>query len=266
MPKEDLFPRYTLIAGLETAVFGLDENAGAPVVICTHGRTGQLQQTFDRARSLVEAGFIAVAVEQRNHGRRIIDRNANLGFHRSVPVDTYGIFVGTARDVSTIIDFLPARLGIATDRIGMTGGSLGGHATLMAMGLDERIRVAVPLIGSGDYRTQMELRLEDHDLPAEGETFADYYPDGLARAVERFDPINRPEAFADRALLMVNGDADNVVRIEANRRVYDALKPHYAHPERLKLSEYPGIAHEVTDAMWSEAVAWFQRWLVDEPV
>jgi hypothetical protein len=41
----------------------------------------------------------------------------------------YSVILGTARDISLPIDCVPARLGLAVDRVGVTGGSLVGHAT-----------------------------------------------------------------------------------------------------------------------------------------
>jgi alpha-beta hydrolase superfamily lysophospholipase len=255
-----------LLAGLEAAVFGMEENRGAPVVFVTHGRTCALHHTFELCRELVAAGLVAVGVEQRNHGRRMVDPLRNLGFSRDMPVDMYGIFVGTAYDVRSMIDLLPASLGIATERIGMTGASLGGHATLAAMALDERIRVGGPIVGSGDFRRLMELRVETTGALKPGETFEDYFPAGLQRLVERIDPIRNPRLFADRPLLMLNGADDGLVQAECNRRFHETLRPHYAHPERLEFIAYPGIKHEVTEEMRREAVAWFRRWLIDEAV
>lgn len=259
-------PELYCVAGLEIAVFGREQNPGAPVVFVTHGRGGQLAGTFAGGADLAANGFIAVGVEQRNHGRRIIDARANQGFGRATAADMYGIIVGTATDVATLMDFLPARLGISTERCGMTGGSLGGHATLMATCMDGRIRAASALIGGGDFRRLMELRAESNGCPKPGETFADYFPAGLEDAVRKRDPIRHPERFADRALLMANAEDDPIVQIECARRLHSALLPHYTRPERLKLSEYANTGHNVPPAMWAEAVAWLRRWLIETPV
>ncbi len=258
-------PELYCVAGLEIAVTGREQNPGAPVVFVTHGRGGQLSNTFANGADLAANGFIAVGVEQRNHGRRIVDARLNQGFSRTMAADMYGVTVGTAADVATLMDFLPARLGISTERCGMTGGSLGGHTTIMAMGMDARIRAGAALIGSGNFRRLIELRAESNGCPKPGETFADYFPPALERLVERRDPINHPDRFADRALLLANGVDDPLVQIECARTFHDALLPRYARPERLKLSEYEGVGHAVTPAMWAEAVAWLRRWLIDEP-
>ena len=59
---------------------------------------------------------------------------------------------GTARDVSFLIDFLPAYLypldgpRRITD-FWMTGMSLGGHATWLALRHDPRISLGIPIVG-----------------------------------------------------------------------------------------------------------------------
>ncbi len=258
MARADYLTAY--VAGIETFIFGAAENPGAPVVFVTHGRGGSAADIFGWCRDLSASGLIAVAVEQRNHGRRLVDRGGN---HDNPADMMYGILLGTARDISLLIDCLPARTGIATDRVGVTGGSLGGHATQLAMALEPRIAVGASLIGSGDYRRLMELRAARYGIGEEG--FATFYPPALDETVRRYDPINHPDRFADRPLLMCNGDADNLVQLECNQRFEAAVRPHYTHPERLQLSVYPGVGHDIPPAMWAEAKGWLVQWLVEAP-
>lgn len=261
MATESTPPDYTreVISGLELFIFGRDGNPNAPLVFVTHGRGGRVEHVFDSCRDLVKAGLIAIAVEQRNHGRRLLEESQNRDWSQSFPSDLYGIFAGTALDVSLLLDMIPARLGLATDCVGMTGFSLGGHATFIAMTLDSRIKVGVPVIGGGHFRLLMETRIAQYEVPAE--QFDSYYPPALQRAVEKYDPYYHPERFADRPLLMLNGGADTLVPAACNQALEGVLRPHYTKPDHLKLSIYPGVGHEVPPAMWQEAVAWLSNWL-----
>lgn len=247
------------VAGLEMAIFGA-EKEGAPVVFVTHGRTGAAVHVYDYCRDLARDGLIAIAVEQRNHGRRMINFFCNDGWSLHHATDMYSIQLGTAMDVSLLIDFIPARLGLSMERVGMTGFSLGGHSTMLAMALDERIQVGAPVIGGGDYRHLMEKRAEQNNCPP-GE-FATYFPPALEAAVAKFDPISHPERFADRPLLMANGAIDNLVPISCNERFEAAARPFYTKPERLKLSAYEGYGHEMPPAMWDEVRGWLASWLL----
>jgi len=259
---EDTAVPLVCVAGLEVAIFGAEAHPGAPVVFVTHGRGGVMAYVYGYCRDLVDLGFVAVAVEQRNHGRRLVNPEGNGGWSVHHAADMYGDAVGTAMDISLLIDMLPAHLGMAMHRIGMTGISMGGHATLLAMTLDSRIHVGAPMIGSGDYRRLMELRAAANGCPPE--EFANYYPPALQRAVEKFDPIHHASRFADRPLLMTNGADDPLVQLECNQRFASAARPYYTDHDRLKLSAYPGIGHEVPPEMWIEAKMWLQRWLLEE--
>lgn len=252
----------TCVAGLEVAVFGANENAGKPVVIVTHGRTGAAPQVYQYCRDLRELGLLAIAIDQRNHGRRMIDILRNGGWDRTHAADMYGIMIGTAVDIRTIIDMLPATLGIDSRRIGVTGGSLGGHVTLLAMAHDPRITAGVALIGSGDFLHLMELRAANNNCPP-GQ-FDQYFPQSLRHVVKRHDPINNPAAFADRPLLMTNGDADNLVQLECNQRFEAAARAHYTRHHLLKLSVYKGVGHAVPPEMWNEGKEWLRKHLLED--
>ncbi|MFA4943463.1 MAG: prolyl oligopeptidase family serine peptidase [Lentisphaeria bacterium] len=248
------------VAGIEVAVFGAaDLPSTAPIVFVTHGRGGMGLDCHGWCRELAAMGCIAIALDQRNHGRRLVDGRVNGNWSPTHAADMYGVFLGTAMDVGTLIDMIPARLGLTSERIGMTGGSLGGHATLLAMAVDPRIRVGVPLIGSGDYRRLMELRAAANNCPAAD--FDQYFPPELAAVVNRRDPIHCAAVFADRPLLMLNGADDNLVQLACNQRFEAAARAHYKDGSRLKLVAYPGVGHEMTPEMWSEAKAWFKTWL-----
>ena len=116
------------------------------------------------------------------------------------------------------------------------------------------------MIGGGDYRRLMELRAAANGTPAED--FPHYFPAGLQAAVEKFDPIRHADRFADRPLLLANGAEDTLVQLECNQRFVAVALPFYTDRERLKLSPYPGVGHDVPPAMWDEVKGWLRRWLV----
>ena len=127
------------------------------------------------------------------------------------------------------------------------------------MALDPRINVGVPLIGGGDYRRLMELRAANNKCPA-GD-FSKFFPPALDATVKRLDPVNRPQVFADRPLLMLNGADDPLVQMECNQRFEAAARPFYKDGSKLCLKAYPGVGHAVPDEMWNDAKAWFRKWL-----
>lgn len=258
MPISNASTLLTL-AGFEIHLFGLEHGVEAPVIFVTHGRGGQVEHIFSWCRELAGEGLIAIGVEQRNHGKRLVDATANGGWGLTHAADMYGTMLGTAADISLLIDLLPARLGLAMTRVGLTGVSLGGHVTLLAMAADPRIHVGAALIGGGDYRQLMALRAAANGTP--DADFATYFPPALAALVARRDPIHHAQAFADRPLLLTNGEEDTLVQIACNARFHAACLPYYRRPERLCFSRYPGVGHAVPPPMWEEARRWLAAWL-----
>jgi len=248
-----------VISGIEVFAFGWKATKAAPVVFVTHGRTGAVADVFGYCRELVASGLVAIAIEQRNHGRRLFDPAANQGWSPHSPSDMYGIILGTALDISLLIDMIPARLGLSTEVAGVTGVSLGGHVTLMAMAMEPRLAAGAALIGAGDYRRLMERRAEANGVSESD--FASYFPEALQQAVDRYDPIHHGRRFSDRPLLMANGSDDTLVPSDCNEGLERALRPHYSDHERLRLHVYEGVAHEVPDEMQRESVEWLARWL-----
>ena len=245
------------LAGMPVDCFGMHLGETAPLIFLMHGRGGYRQHMHEQCRRFASEGFAALCVDQRNHGPRTIDPLCNQTNRPAV--DMYGVIVGTAMDATLLADLVPASLGIGKGRLGIAGTSLGGHVAHMALGLSDRFDAAVNIIGSGNYAQLMRLRAPRINI--EESAFADFYPPELDAMVRRMDPISHPERFSDRPLLMLNGADDDLVQPECNRHFFEAALPHYAHPERLRLVEIPGVKHETTPAMWDMTREWFRRWL-----
>ena len=246
------------VCGLELHVFGRHSGAEQAVVLVTHGRGGHLANTHGLCRELAQRGLVAIGVEQRNHGRRLVSRAANEHTAQHA-ADLYGTIVGTAHDLCLLLDFLPARLGLSTARVGLTGVSLGGHVTVMALGLEARFTAAAALIGSGDYSALMHFRHQRAEF--QGQSFEEFFSPALQSVVRRFDPIHRPEVFADRPLLLLNGEEDQMVPLSCNQGFEKALRPYFRQKERLELRAYAEVGHTVTKEMQTNAVDWLEHWL-----
>ena len=106
-------------------LYGLEElSPGAKDIACLwllHGRLGNQQKMEPVATAVLEAwnrqagrqqcGLIAAAIDQRNHGTRLIDPQANKAWNAGNSrhaLDAFSMFQGTAADVSQLITYLPA--------------------------------------------------------------------------------------------------------------------------------------------------------------
>jgi len=117
--------------------------------------------------------------------------------------------VGSALDVTTLIDFLPSYLYPRNERIidqwGIAGFSLGGHSTWIAakaggaplvidnywppadlLAVDPRLEIVIPIVGCPDYLSLMSDRATRRGVDASDPT---YFPPSLVAYVRQYDPV-----------------------------------------------------------------------------
>ncbi|EAW09160.1 uncharacterized protein ACLA_033630 [Aspergillus clavatus NRRL 1] len=179
------------IAGILTTVFGLDElPPQASEIACLwllHPRLATQErmtsiaasviadwnQTTEKSQSSSVKGLIAVSFDQRNHGTRLVDPLANEAWRQGNArhaQDMFSIFQGTARDVSLLMDYLPAFLfprgeHEISDHL-VLGVSLGGHAAWSCLLHEPRMSAGVVIIGCPDYVNLMADRARLSKLPS----------------------------------------------------------------------------------------------------
>ena len=132
----------------------------------------------------------------------------------------------------------------------MHGVSLGGYITFAALLAEPRIRVAAVAMGSPDWLGGLRARGLGPGHPG-------YDMAALANPLDL-----APAHYPPRPLLMLHGDADDVVPVQGVRALYERLQPLYkSAPERLALTVFPGLGHSYTDDMVAQSVAWTQKFL-----
>ncbi|HEY0949901.1 alpha/beta hydrolase [Nocardioides sp.] len=101
---------------------------GAAVVVL-HGAGSTRTAALDQAGVVARAGYGVLLVDARGHGESD-GRGMDLGWWGE-------------RDVAAAVDFLVAQPGVAPDRIGLLGLSMGGEEAIGAAGVDDRVRAVV---------------------------------------------------------------------------------------------------------------------------
>ncbi|KAK1822514.1 hypothetical protein LTR12_003077 [Friedmanniomyces endolithicus] len=204
--------RYN-IAGLLVTVYGLQElPPDVSEVTCLwllHGR-GDTQDSMGHAaagllgawnqrRQPGQKSLIAVCIDQRNHGSRMIDNVANVSWKQGNPThgpDMFNTFSGTASDISLLIGQLPQYLPYKIDEHICGGVSLGGHATWQLLLTEPRIRAGLVVIGCPDYVRLMRDRAirsklatcMSTDPPGREFLGSNDFPPSLLAAIEERDP------------------------------------------------------------------------------
>ncbi|KAI9209492.1 uncharacterized protein BJ171DRAFT_487171 [Polychytrium aggregatum] len=292
-PEPEPEPEVLIVGGLKLFVFGLDQLRAKhrvgdfpSVSVCffAHGRKSSPNKYFKFCMRLCQDPFgsnnshsaesgrqsgnhhvIAVAVEQRNHGSRLLSDLQNESWKAGNDrhcYDMWAIQYGTACDLSYLIDVLPFFLPPETGAIWrwiVVGVSLGGHSTLLAMAKDERIKIGISIIGCGDYSSLMNYRAKRQPV--------------FVESLRRHDPVHLPLQFKGRSLLLLHGGDDKLVPSscsqgfvqELRSKVYTRAGPQEegvavladdAATGRLKWIVEPGVGHTCSPFMEEQSQQW----------
>ncbi|CAA7268161.1 unnamed protein product [Cyclocybe aegerita] len=212
------------------------------ILFLLHGRHGSaedmatLARTFvEKTRSSGERSLIVVTLDHRNHGTRLVEPKANNSWTEDTPnqnhaMDMHGIQLGTAHDVSFLVDFLPGYLFPGgehkVENWGVAGRSLGGHSTWILLGQDPRIQVGIPIIACPDYVALIKHRAKESKV-----TFgAPYIPATFLAAIEKSNPASQAyrsvagNPFLGKKILVLSGEADTLVPWTASKEFVDNLE------------------------------------------
>jgi len=169
---------------------------------------------------------------------------------------------GTARDVSFLIDFLPAYLfpsGERTVSHWMTVGiSLGGHSTWYTLKNDPRVKVGVPIIGCPDYLALVPARAAKSGINFE----PPYMPESLLQLIQRDDVAASPHdasvspssnPFYGKKILVLSGGKDKLVPWTASKNFVEELYVGENGTKRVVVMD--DVGHECVPKMVDEVAA-----------
>jgi dienelactone hydrolase len=265
-----------------------------PAVIVLHGTGGRKEAMWPWLEQLAHRGFVAIAIDGRHHGERAGGQKGAKDYLEAITLawrvkpgepQPHPFYYDTCWDVWRTIDYLQTRPDVDPDRIGMIGSSKGGIETWLAGAVDDRVKVAVPMIAVQSFRWSLE-----HDQwqgrantirEAHVAAAADLGEPEVNRRVCRalwakvipgmlyeFDAPSMLRLFAGRPLLILNGEKDQncpiggaEVAITAARAAYHDVDA----DDRLKVMIAKGIGHSITPEQHEAALEWFVAWLKPAP-
>ena len=219
-------------------------------ILVLHGIHTRSFWMLRQAKELSEAGYRAVLVDLRGHGRSTGD------------FLTFGL--QEAKDLSQVIDALQRR-GLVAGRIGVYGVSYGATTSIHLAGRDPRVRAVVAVAPFSTMRD--EVPQYGRTMVPGGSMISDRtYQQAIDEAGRRagFDPdrasaVEAIERTSAQVLLM-HGTNDWVVPQHHSIRLHEAARDHS------QLVSVPWHGHAVIwfDPTGEVAVrtrAWFDHWL-----
>ena len=244
------------------AVVAMPTRCGAkpPVVICQHGIGSSPFHVFGFLNpsgtygayglELVRAGFAVAAPVNRTTGpgRNRLERIAHLCGCTLFGLECYKL--------EKLIDHLETLDGLDASRLGMSGISLGGTATLMFTPLIDRVKAACCIAWFNHRRKKMVIidpRYSCFLATAEEHAFVPGW-------LPEFSDSDLASLICPRPFMVQTGKADGIAWWPFVQQEWAVAKAHY---EKLGLAERAELllhdsGHEVVP---SNAVEFFRKWL-----
>lgn len=151
------------------------------------------------------------------------------------------------------IDYLATRPEIDIAKCGMTGRSGGAAMTWFTAALDDRIKVAAPVMGISTYLANLREDTQRRHCDC-------MFPINF----HRHDMTHQGGLIAPRPLLMAHGRKDDLFPVAGYTKFEEVLTKlygNYGHPERFR-NIVVDTGHQDSDFLREQVLRWFDRHLV----
>ena len=232
-----------LVLFKETAISAAEKGT----IIFYHGLISSKEEGWKEHESLMNKGYLVIAVDGVGHGERIYP-DFEARFSREVNIfenELNKAVEETAEEVTSVIDYVLSDLAPGAEKFAVCGISMGGHTAFRALLNDKRISVAVPILGSPQWRLDSPL-----------------------------SPHHFIEVFYPCKVLAINAGADESVPPHDSKEFIEKLTEVYknrilkdedvtSHVEDMvKYIEIPNAPHIMSEndwnILWGHVLDWFE--------
>ncbi len=209
--------------------------------------------------NMARLGFVVLTWDPFGQGERGISSRD----HRRTEALPAGVAQQGFAEYETrcAMEYLLSRPEVDPERVGMTGASGGGYNTWITSALDDRIKVAIPVVGTSDFYEQISVtRPLDWYHAAE---HCHFIP-GLIRYADNHEFI---AMMAPKPLMIIAASKDQSFPIAGVRSVYKYgrdLYRAYGLAERIAFFEDTAEGHGYQKQKREAAYGWMLRWLKNE--
>jgi dipeptidyl aminopeptidase/acylaminoacyl peptidase len=188
-----------------------------PVLVVIHGGPEGQSQPIFLGRGNYYLNELGIALIYPNvRGSTGYGKTFSLmdnGFKRE---DTY-------KDINALFDWVGTRADLDGDRIGVTGGSYGGHMTLaISTFYSDRIRCSVDVVGMSNLVTFLE-HTEGYRRDLRRVEYGDERDPKMHDFLEKIAPMNNIEKIK-KPMLVVAGKNDPRVPVSESEQIFGALR------------------------------------------
>jgi dienelactone hydrolase len=208
--------------------------------------------------NMARLGFVVLVFDAFGQGERGVSRRD----HRRTPALLVGISQQGFAEYETqcALEYLLSRKEVDPKRIGMTGASGGGYNTWMTAALDDRISVAVPVVGTSDFYEQIHVTRPLDWYKANEHC---HFVANLIRYANNHELL---AMIAPRPLMIIAAHKDQSFAIGGVREVHRygrQLYDSYGIPEKVGFFEDSSTGHGYQQKKREAAYGWFLKWLMN---
>ena len=138
------------------------------------------------------------------------------------------------------------------NKIGVAGHSMGGFTASGVFTSNEKIKALTVFNGSCSWNFTNNKYAELLNIKESPLSIKEQ------QKIDQLDPISRIEQLKHRPILIVHGEADELVPIEGQRLFYQKISE-ISNPIRTRYIEYPRLNHYITTNMMEDMIRFFKE-------
>jgi len=209
--------------------------------------------------NMARLGSVVLAWDPFGQG----ERGVSSRDHRRVESLLVGVSQQGIAEYETqcALKYLLSRADVDPKRIGITGASGGGYNTWITAALDDRIAVAVPVVGTSEFYEQIQVtRVLDWYRASE---HCHFVP-GLIRYANNHELLAMA---SQKPVMIIAASQDQSFPITGVRRVFEYGRDLYrasGAPEKIAFFEDTAAGHGYQQKKREAAYGWFRKWLMGQ--
>lgn len=219
-----------------------------PTILYYHGWSSNKEFQRFKANIIASYGYQVLVPDAINHGERNTVQFEQEGALERYLLETVHYSI---KEVSILIDYIKDLKETDQTRIGVMGTSMGGLISSGVFAQHQIFKTLVVFNGACAWN-----KLGSFDESEELENYKGY-KDKLAE----YDPIKNLDSLNERPILLLHGDMDTSIPIEAQQYFYDRALDYYNDEKKLKFIEVPKMDHYISTGMLENAVVFNKDYL-----
>ncbi len=212
-------------------------------IIFYHGWGSNMTNQVFRGNILASYGYQVILPEAVHHGERgELDYEDMDVVYRYMPET----LIGNIKEAPSILKGVVEKYGADPDSIVVGGHSLGAITAGALFTFSKNLHGLIMFNGVLDWNWFLK-----EITPPQGLT---YEEERMHEFLYQINPMNYPENFGDRNMILFNGKEDEQISPEAQENFYKLVLPHFTNEKLINFEKFDRTHHQLTTQMLEKAI------------